>query len=114
MPSIISFEPECKPNDYTEALGYATPGIGPQGEQVILVCLRLDEDREVALQEEEFRWLLAHEYFHVLQANAAWEYEDYELSYNATGQCGLHMVEGTARSTSASITPEDSYAAVTC
>ncbi len=96
VPSIISFEPECNPDGYSEVLGYATPGIGPSGEQVILVCVRLDEDRDAALQEGEFRWLLAHEYFHVLQANAEWEYEDYELSYGGPGRCGLHMVEGSA------------------
>ncbi len=96
VPSIISFEPECNPDGYSEVLGYATPGTGPQGEQVIEVCVRLDEDRDEALAEGEFRWLLAHEYFHVLQANATWEYEDYELSFGSSGQCGLHMVEGSA------------------
>ena len=96
VPSIISFEPECDPDGYSEVLGYATPGTGPQGEQAMLVCVRLDEDRDAALADDEFRWLLAHEYFHVLQANAAWEYEDYELSFGSEGQCGLHMIEGSA------------------
>ena len=96
VPSIIRFEPECNPDGYSEVLGYAKPGTGPQGGQAMLVCVRLDEDRDAALADDEFRWLLAHEYFHVLQANAAWEYEDYELSFGAEGQCGLHMIEGSA------------------
>ncbi len=95
-PSIIRFEPECNPDGYSDVLGYAAPSTGLQGEQVIEVCVRLDEDHDSALVDDEFRWLLAHEYFHVLQANAAWEYEDYELSFGSSGQCGLHMVEGSA------------------
>lgn len=39
---------------------------------------------------------MAHECFHVLQANAAWEYDEYKLSDSAPGQCGLQMIEGAA------------------
>lgn len=96
LPSVIRFEPQCNPTTYLDVLGYATPGKGPQGEDVIDVCVRLDEDNDAVLETEQFRWLIAHEYFHVLQANANWAYEDFELTFGSVGACGRHLVEGSA------------------
>ena len=96
FPSVIQFEPQCTPTRYDDVLGYATPGKGPEGEDVIDVCVRLDEDNDGVLETEEFRWLIAHEYFHVLQANANWAFEDYELTFGSQGQCGRQLVEGAA------------------
>ena len=96
FPSMIRLEPQCSPTAYLDVLGYAMPGKGPQGEEVIEVCVRLDEDNDAVLETDQFRWLVAHEYFHVLQANAAWAFEDYELSFGNTGACGKHLVEGAA------------------
>ena len=96
FPSMIRLEPQCSPTAYLDVLGYATPGKGPLGEEVIEVCVRLDEDNDAVLETDQFRWLVAHEYFHVLQANAGWVFEDFELSFAGTGACGKHLVEGAA------------------
>lgn len=95
LDSVIRFEPECSHGGF-EALGFARPVVGPQGETTIEICVRLEEDRDAALREDEFRWLLAHEFFHVLQGNAAWDIEHRDLAYGIEGQCGRQMIEGSA------------------
>ena len=95
LASVIRFEPECSDAGF-EALGYTRPVVGPQGETTIEVCVRLEEDRDAALLDDEFRWLLAHEFFHVLQGNAAWDIEHRDLVYGIEGQCGRQMIEGSA------------------
>ena len=85
--STILIEPECITAWQGGVLGYAKPITDGQKVTTIEVCVRLDADDPVELASPEFRWLLAHEYFHVLQANAGWALE---------GGCGRFFSEGSA------------------
>ena len=95
-PSEISVEPQCNPTAYSEALGFARRIIDDAGHSLVEVCVRLDEDNDAAIESEEFKWLLAHEYFHVLQANAGWAFEEPGSIFGSQGECGRHLTEGSA------------------
>ncbi len=94
--SEISIEPECKALFFGEVLGFARRATAPDGSELIEVCVRLDEDRNTAIESQEFKWLLAHEYFHVLQANAGWAFEDVDSLLDGSGECGRFLTEGSA------------------
>ena len=95
-PSEISVEPQCDAPLFGEVLGFARRITEEDGSALIEVCVRLDEDNNAAIESEEFKWLLAHEYFHVLQANAGWAFEDADSLFTASGECGRHLTEGSA------------------
>ena len=94
--SLIAVEPQCNPNSFTEALGFARRTTDEDGASLIEVCVRLDEDSDSAIEADEFKWLLAHEFFHVLQANAGWAFEDSESIFGIQGECGRFLTEGSA------------------
>lgn len=94
--SEISIEPECKALFFGEVLGFARRATAPDGSELIEVCVRLDEDRNTAIESQEFKWLVAHEYFHVLQANAGWAFEDVDSLLEGSGECGRFLTEGSA------------------
>ena len=95
-PSVIAIEPQCNPTAYSEALGFARRITDDAGHSLVEVCVRLDEDNDAAIESEEFKWLLAHEYFHVLQANAGWAFEEPGSIFGSQGECGRHLTEGSA------------------
>ena len=94
--SEISIEPECKALFVGEVLGFARRATAPGGSELIEVCVRLDEDRNSAIESQDFKWLLAHEYFHVLQANAGWAFEDVDSLLDGSDECGRFLTEGSA------------------
>ncbi len=95
-PSEISVEPQCNAPLFGEVLGFARRITKDDGSGLIEICVRLDEDNDEAIESEEFKWLLAHEYFHVLQANAGWAFEDVGSVFHSSGECGRHLTEGSA------------------
>ncbi len=89
LPTHIRFEPECSgPWGFGEAVG-TTEYIEGEDGAALDVCVRLDGDSSAAIQSDETRWVLAHEYFHALQANAGW-------ADQLGGDCGEQLSEGSA------------------
>ncbi len=96
IPSFIRFEPQCRPTRHLDVLGYSMKGVDEDGERAVHVCIRLDEDADSILATESFKWLVAHEYFHVLQANAGWAFDEGNSLSSASRECGRQLIEGSA------------------
>lgn len=90
LPTHIRFEPECSDQwGLGKYAGTAERTEREDGTVIVDVCVRLDEDRSESIQSDETRWVLAHEYFHALQANAGW-------ADQLGGGCGEQLSEGSA------------------
>ena len=90
LPTLIRFEPECPgPWGLGDYSGTAELTESEDGTALVDVCVRLDENSNAAVRSDEARWVLAHEYFHALQANAGW-------ADQPGADCGEQLTEGSA------------------
>ena len=82
----VRLEPTCVAPFAGEVDGYAQLEFGGH----VVICARLDANAPAALQESEFRDVLAHEYYHAIQYNAPWSGVD------ALAECPRFLIEGAA------------------
>ena len=81
----VRLEPACVAPFAGEVDGYAQLEF-----ERVVICVRLDTNAPAALQESEFRDVLAHEYYHAIQFNAPWS------GVNTLAECPRFLTEGAA------------------